>query len=121
MSSLPHLLVVDDDREIRDLVKRFLTKHGFRVTLAEDAISCMAAIEAGKFDLVVLDVMMPGEDGLSVCRRVRATSDLPVIMLTAMGEETDRIIGASSRAGTNLSPIPALGSTAGSSIRAHGP
>ncbi|MEQ9143176.1 MAG: response regulator [Parvibaculaceae bacterium] len=93
MSQLPHLLVVDDDREIRDLLKRFLTKHGFRVTLAEDGRACLSAIEDGRFDLVVLDVMMPGEDGLSVCRRIRATSSLPVIMLTAMGEETDRIIG----------------------------
>ena len=93
MSQLPHLLVVDDDREIRDLLKRFLAKHGFRVTLAEDGRACLSAIEDGRFDLVVLDVMMPGEDGLSVCRRIRATSSLPVIMLTAMGEETDRIIG----------------------------
>lgn len=93
MTGLPHLLVVDDDREIRDLLKRFLTKHGFRVSVAEDAVSCMQAIETGRHDLVVLDVMMPGEDGLSVCRRIRATSTLPVILLTAMGEETDRIVG----------------------------
>lgn len=93
MSNLPHLLVVDDDREIRDLLKRFLAKHGFRVTVAEDGPSCMASIESGQFDLVVLDVMMPGEDGLSVCRRIRARSDLPVIMLTAVAEETDRIVG----------------------------
>ncbi len=93
MSNLPHLLVVDDDREIRDLLKRFLAKHGFRVTVAEDGPSCMTAVEGGHFDLVILDVMMPGEDGLSVCRRLRANHTVPVIMLTAMGDETDRIIG----------------------------
>ena len=93
MSNLPHLLVVDDDREIRDLLKRFLAKHGFRVTVAEDGPSCMAAAEAGHFDLIVLDVMMPGEDGLSVCRRLRTKSTVPIIMLTAVAEETDRIVG----------------------------
>lgn len=93
MNQLPHLLVVDDDREIRDLLKRFFLKHGFRVTVADDGKACMAALDAGRFDLVVLDVMMPGEDGLSVCRRIRANSTMPVIMLTAMGEDTDRIIG----------------------------
>jgi len=93
MSNLPHLLVVDDDREIRDLLKRFLAKHGFRVTVAEDGPSCMEAVEVGYFDLVVLDVMMPGEDGLSVCRRLRTKSAVPIIMLTAVAEETDRIVG----------------------------
>ncbi|MEQ9519417.1 MAG: response regulator [Parvibaculum sp.] len=93
MTQLPHLLIVDDDREIRDLLKRFFIKHGFRVTLADDGKACMAALETGRFELVVLDVMMPGEDGLSVCRRIRANSTMPIIMLTAMGEETDRIIG----------------------------
>lgn len=93
MTETPHLLVVDDDREIRDLLSRFLTKHGFRVTTAADGKEMMRAIEAGRFDLAVLDLMMPGEDGLSLTRRLRASSTLPVIMLTAMGEETDRIVG----------------------------
>jgi len=93
MDATPHLLVVDDDREIRDLVSRFLKGHGFRVTSAADGKQMAEALAAGRFDLVVLDLMLPGEDGLTLCRRVRAESDLPVIMLTAMGEETDRIVG----------------------------
>ena len=93
MPPSPHLLVVDDDREIRDLLARFLKKHGYRVDTAADGRAMMKLIEAGRFDLVVLDLMLPGEDGLTLCRRLRATSDLPIIMLTAIGEETDRIIG----------------------------
>ena len=93
MSRSPHILIVDDDREIRDLAARFLKKHDYRVDTAGDGRAMMKQLEAGSFDLVVLDLMLPGEDGLSLCRRLRAASDLPVIMLTAMGEETDRIIG----------------------------
>ena len=89
----PHLLVVDDDREIRDLLARFLCKHGYRIETAADGREMFAALGAGRFDLLVLDLMLPGEDGLSLCRRVRADSDLPIIMLTAVGEETDRIVG----------------------------
>ncbi len=90
---MPHILVVDDDREIRSLVSQFLRKHGFRVTDAADGRDMMQVLDGGRFDLVVLDLMLPGEDGLSLCRRVRAGSSLPIIMLTAMGEETDRIVG----------------------------
>jgi two-component system OmpR family response regulator len=93
MSQSPHILIVDDDREIRDLLSRFLEKHDYRVDVAADGRAMMAALEDGRFDLVVLDLMMPGEDGLSLCRRLRASSTLPVIMLTAVSEETDRIIG----------------------------
>jgi two-component system, OmpR family, response regulator len=93
MAKTPHILVVDDDREIRSLVAQLLRKHGFRVTDAADGREMMQVIENGRFDLVVLDLMLPGEDGLSLCRRVRATSSMPIIMLTAMGEETDRIVG----------------------------
>jgi two-component system, OmpR family, response regulator len=93
MAKTPHILVVDDDREIRSLVAQLLRKHGFRVTDAADGREMMQVIENGRFDLVVLDLMLPGEDGLSLCRRVRAASTLPIIMLTAMGEETDRIVG----------------------------
>jgi two-component system OmpR family response regulator len=93
MTSSPHLLVVDDDREIRDLLSRFLARHGYRVTVARDGVEMIKALGDGKFDLIVLDLMLPGEDGLSLCRKVRATSDIPVVMLTAMGEETDRIVG----------------------------
>jgi two-component system, OmpR family, response regulator len=93
MAEQPHLLIVDDDPEIRDLLARYLRRQGFRVDLAADGRAMARQLEAGRFDLVVLDLMLPGEDGLSLCRRLRATSSLPVIMLTAMGEETDRIVG----------------------------
>ena len=93
MTNGPHLLVVDDDREIRDLLARFLRKHGFRIETAADGQEMFAALGAARFELIVLDLMLPGEDGLSLCRRVRASSDLPIIMLTAVGEDTDRIIG----------------------------
>ncbi|HLN23779.1 MAG TPA: response regulator [Patescibacteria group bacterium] len=88
-----HILVVDDDREIRDLLSRFLVKHGLRVSSAKDGPEMMKALGERGIDLVVLDLMLPGEDGLSLCRRLRAQSDMPVIMLTAMGEDTDRIVG----------------------------
>jgi two-component system OmpR family response regulator len=88
-----HILVVDDDREIRDLLGRFLTKHGYRVTAAQDGKDMRRALADWHIDLVVLDLMLPGEDGLSLCRDLRAKSQIPVIMLTMMGEETDRIIG----------------------------
>lgn len=96
MERTPHLLVVDDDREIRGLVSQFLTKHGFRVSQARDGKEAARVMETSRVDLVVLDLMMPGEDGLSICRRLRAdpeTQSLPIIMLTAMGEETDRVVG----------------------------
>lgn len=88
-----HVLVVDDDREIRDLLARFLKKHGFRVTAVSDGKEMRRAIADWNIDLVILDLMLPGEDGLSLCRDLRAKSQVPVIMLTVMGEETDRIIG----------------------------
>ena len=88
-----HILVVDDDREIRDLTARFLRKHGFRVDTAANGREMDALLADGRFDLVVLDLMMPGEDGLSICRRLRADGAIPIVMLTALGEETDRIVG----------------------------
>ncbi len=93
MESSPHILVVDDDREIRDLVAKFLGRHGYRVSTARDGVEMFKVLDGWRVDLVVLDLMLPGEDGLSLCRRLRAASTVPVIMLTAMGEETDRIIG----------------------------
>jgi two-component system OmpR family response regulator len=93
MTSLPHLLIVDDDREICLLLTKFLIRHGYRVTSAADGPTMMKTLEAARIDLVVLDLMLPGEDGLSLCRRLRVASTLPIIMLTAVGEETDRIIG----------------------------
>jgi len=89
-----HLLVVDDDREIRDLLKRYLGKHGYRVTTAQNGQEMRKALRDWQIDLIVLDLMMPGEGGLELCRGLRASgSKLPIIMLTALGEETDRIVG----------------------------
>lgn len=93
MARSPHILIVDDDREIRSLLQHFLTEHGFRVTPASDGKGMMAALKTGRFDLVVLDLMLPGEDGLSLCRKLRQETALPVLMLTAMSGETDRILG----------------------------
>lgn len=89
----PHILIVDDDAEIRDLLSRFLAKHDYRVTTARDGREMKKALDDWQIDLIVLDLMMPGEDGLTLCRKVRADSNMPVIMLTAMGEDVDRIIG----------------------------
>lgn len=91
--SSTHILVVDDHSEIRDLLKRFLEQHGLRVSCARDGKEMKRLLEEREFDLLVLDLMMPGEDGLTLCRELRVKSRLPIIMLTAMGEETDRIIG----------------------------
>ena len=93
MSEPRRLLVVDDDREIRDLVSRFLVKHGYKVTAARDAREMTAALGGGEVDLIILDVMLPGRSGLELCRDLRGKSDIPILMLTAMGEETDRIVG----------------------------
>lgn len=93
MQDSPHILVVDDHRDIRDALARYLEKNGMRVTTAADARAMDAAMKTGNFDLLVLDVMMPGEDGLSVCRRLRADGALPILLLTALGEEMDRVVG----------------------------
>ena len=93
MKGSPHILVVDDDREIRDLLSRFLAKHGYRVSTAADGRDMRRILGDARIDLIVLDLMLPGEDGLTLCRNLRVESGVPVIMLTAMGEETDRIIG----------------------------
>jgi two-component system OmpR family response regulator len=93
MEPVPHIVVVDDHRDIRDLVGKYLAQHGYRISVAENAAALRRLLERSAPDLIVLDVMMPGEDGLSVCRHLRGTTDLPIILLTAMAEETDRIIG----------------------------
>jgi two-component system OmpR family response regulator len=90
---LPHILVIDDDREIRELLARFLEKQRFRVTAVRDAREARRAVPNGMFHLVVLDLMLPGESGLDFARWLRSQSDVPIVMLTALGEETDRIIG----------------------------
>ena len=93
MADHPHLLIVDDDREIRSLLSQYLEKEGMRVTAVPDAVQMRRAMQRAHFDLLVLDLMLPGEDGLSVCRELRSHSQLPVIMLTARGEDVDRIVG----------------------------
>lgn len=92
-STLAHILIVDDDREIRDLLSRFFAKHGYRVSVAGDGRAMRKVLAGAAIDLVVLDVMLPGEDGLSLCRALRSSSDVPIVMLTAVGEDVDRIVG----------------------------
>lgn len=89
----PHILVVEDNAEIRDLVIRLLTREGFRASPAADGKAMHRAMADGAFDLILLDLMLPGEDGLSLCRTLRANSQIPVIMLTAKGDEIDRVVG----------------------------
>ena len=93
MDQPPHIMVVDDDRDIRDLLARFLEKHRIRVTAVRDARDARRAWANGHYQLIVLDLMLPGESGLDFARWLRGQSDVPIVMLTAMGEETDRIIG----------------------------
>ena len=88
-----HLLVVDDDDRIRDLLKRYLAKSGFRVSCASHAENARAKMEGLAFDMIILDVMMPGEDGFELTRSLREYNDVPVILLTAKGEVSDRIEG----------------------------
>jgi two-component system phosphate regulon response regulator OmpR len=92
----PHLLVVDDDQRIRTLLRRFLTREGYRVTVARDAAQARRILAGLAFDVLILDVMMPGEDGLSLTRSLRETVQTPIIMLTARGDTEDRIAGLES-------------------------
>jgi len=89
----PHILVVDDDRRLRDLLARFLSENGFRVTVAKDTLEARARRELFIFDGVVLDVMMPGENGFDFARVLRAESDIPIMMLTARVDTMDRVEG----------------------------
>jgi two-component system OmpR family response regulator len=91
--STPHILVVEDDREISALVARYLRANECRVTIAGDGREMLRLLADSRVDLIVLDVMLPGEDGFSLCRRLRATSTVPILMLTAKTEEIDRIVG----------------------------
>jgi len=93
MESSNHILVVDDHREIRDSLSKYLTLHEYRTSVAADAAEARQVIDESAIDLVVLDIMMPGEDGLSLCRHIRQTTELPVILLTAIADDTDRVIG----------------------------
>lgn len=89
----PHLLVIDDDREIRDLLALFFEREGFRVTTARDAREARRLVQAGTFELIVLDLMLPGESGLDFARWLRGQAPTPVVMLTALAEDADRITG----------------------------
>jgi len=93
MSTGEHLLIVDDDEEIRELLQDYLERNGFRVSVVEDGKGMWRVLEKEHVDLAVLDIMLPGDDGLTLCRQLRANSALPVIMLTALGEDTNRIVG----------------------------
>lgn len=93
MEPTPHILVVDDSADIREPLAKYLGKKGLRVSTADGGQEMRRAMKTSAIDLVVLDIMMPGEDGLALCRMVRETTDIPVILLTAMVEETDRVVG----------------------------
>src|ERR1700742_3373736 len=93
MTATPHLLIVDDDKALCELLSKFLRQQGYRVSVAHNGSGMAAILDASRINLVILDLMLPGEDGLALCRRLRTTSTVPIIMLTAMGDEVDRIIG----------------------------
>jgi two-component system OmpR family response regulator len=93
MNGAQHILVVDDDPALCKLVSDFLTRNGYRVSVAHDGVAMKETMKASQIDLVILDIVMPGEDGLSLCRRLRVAGTTPIIMLTAVGTEIDRIIG----------------------------
>ena len=93
MERADHVLVVDDDAEIRKLLGEYLERNGFRVSLATDGAEMRRALDRSRPDIVVLDLMLPGDSGLKLCRDLRVESSLPVIMLTARAEEVDRIVG----------------------------
>ena len=94
----PHILVVDDDRRLRELLHKYLVENGFMVTTVEDAAAARARLKGLTFDLIVLDVMMPGESGLELTQSLRADNDVPILLLTAMGEAADRVAGFESGA-----------------------
>ena len=89
----PHILIVDDDKGIRDLIGQFLSTHNFQISLAENGDAMQAVLDKKTVDLIILDIMMPGDDGLTLCRQLRNTSSIPIIMLTAISEDVDRILG----------------------------
>jgi len=93
MDREPNILVVDDDREIRTMLSDYLDKNGLTATAVGDGAATRRALREADYDLIVLDLMLPHESGLEICREIRATSDIPIIMLTALGEEVDRIVG----------------------------
>ncbi|MGQ0530524.1 MAG: response regulator [Panacagrimonas sp.] len=93
MDTPDHILIVDDDAEIRRLLEEYLGANGYRVSAVRDGRAMWASLDKAKPDLIVLDLMLPGEDGLVLCRNLRSRSEIPVIILSARGEETERIVG----------------------------
>lgn len=93
MHNKQHILVVDDDPQIGDLIRDYLEQHGYRVSTAKNGVEMQRILKSTQVDLVVLDIMLPGEDGITLCRKLRETSDVLIIMLSAVGEEADRVIG----------------------------
>lgn len=93
MTAMKNILIIDDDPEILELLHQFLERQGLAVATGGSGVDMWAALQATKFDLVILDVLLPGVDGLTLCRELRAKSDVPIIILTALDEETDRIVG----------------------------
>ena len=93
MNAQDHILIVDDDREIRTLLADYLHKHGYRVSAVADGRALWSTLDSARVDLIILDVMLPGEDGFVLCRNLQARGNWPVIMLTAKGDDTDRIVG----------------------------
>lgn len=93
VKAIPHILVVDDDREIRRRLSKFFREHGLSVSEAGNGREMLTILRRGAIDLIVLDVMMPGDDGLALCRQLRATDTIPIILLTALMADTDRIVG----------------------------
>ena len=92
-TDIPHILVVDDDKRLRELLRKYLAEQGFRVTVATDAADARRKLEGIVFDLIVLDIMMPGESGLDLTRSLRESNEVPVLLLTAMAEPEDRVAG----------------------------
>ena len=93
VTNRPRVLVVDDDRELRDLLSSLLTRRGYKVVTAREEHEMRQILASYRVDLIILDLMLPGKDGLTICRELRATKEIPIIMLTARGESTDRIVG----------------------------
>lgn len=93
MSNVKQVLVVDDDQDIRELLAQYLTKNNFDVITAEDGIEMDTQLDSHQPDLIILDIMLPGDDGFTLCQRIRQTSNVPIIMLTANSDEMDRVLG----------------------------
>jgi two-component system, OmpR family, response regulator len=93
MNAQDHILIVDDDREIRSLLADYLHKHGYRVSAVADGRALWSTLDSARVDLIILDIMLPGDDGFVLCRNLQARGNWPVIMLTAKGDDTDRIVG----------------------------